>query len=147
MKKKLQIINSTALYEANYLKFLRVIPSIKSVCSNTQILSTANNQKIEITILEKTKYTTAISVNLTQHVNQQWLPNICMVIRTYHDARVAEVINFQNHSRILPRYTYPNLKMYQKNEKRQINQFFCDWLNYCLKTRCIFDDNVESIDA
>jgi len=147
MKKNLQIINSNSLYEANYAKLLRVIPCIKSLTAKAQILSTTNNQKIEITTLEKTKYTTAIAVSLTQHVNHQWLPNLCMVIRTYHDARVAEVINFQNHTRILPRYTYPNLKMYQKNEKRQINQFFCDWLNYCLKTRCIFDDNVEPIDA
>ena len=147
MKKSLQIINSNALYEANYAKLLRVIPCIKSLTTKAQILSATNNHKIEITTLEKTKYTTAISVSLTQNVNHQWLPNMCMVIRTYHDARVAEVINFQNHTRILPRYTYPNLKMYQKNEKRQINQFFCDWLNYCLKTRCIFDGNVEPIDA
>ena len=147
MKKKLQNINSTSLHEVAYAKLLIVVPCINSLTAKAEILSSTNNHKIVITTLEKTKYTITISVSLTQNVDHQWLPNMCMVIRTYHDARVAEVINFQNHTRILPRYTYPNLNMYQKNEKRQINQFFSDWLNYCLKTRCIFNGNIESIDA
>ena len=145
MTNKLLTKNSTLVHEANYARLLYVIPEIQSIRSRALIRSQTKNHKIEINVLEKTKYTSALSITLIQHSSQRWLPNLCIVIRTYHDARIVEVINFQNHCQIRSKYNYPNAKMYHKNEKQQINHFFGEWLSYCIKSRCIFDNYIEPI--
>jgi len=56
-----------------------------------------------------------------------------MVIRLYHDARMAEVISSQDIIQVKPRYDYPNKNMHQQDEKQQINQFLNEWLHLCLE--------------
>jgi hypothetical protein len=56
-----------------------------------------------------------------------------MVIRLYHDARLAEVISNQDIRHIKPRYDYPNNQMHQPDEKQQINVFLKEWLQLSLQ--------------
>ena len=56
-----------------------------------------------------------------------------MIIRLYHDARMAEVISSQDICQVKPRYDYPNKNMHQQDEKQQINQFLNEWLHLCLE--------------
>jgi len=56
-----------------------------------------------------------------------------MVIRMYHDARMAEVISNQDIRQVKPRYDYPNVHMHLPDEKQQINQFLKEWLQLSLK--------------
>ena len=56
-----------------------------------------------------------------------------MVVRLYHDARMAEVISNQDVQQIKPRYDYPNEKMHLPDEKQQVNYFLKEWLQLCLK--------------
>jgi uncharacterized protein YqiB (DUF1249 family) len=53
-------------------------------------------------------------------------------VRLYHDAKMAEVISAQNIGSLQPSYRYPNIKMYQKNEKEMVNIFLAEWLQFCL---------------
>jgi hypothetical protein len=78
---------------------------------------------------------------------QRWILKIFMTVRTYHDARVAEVLNFQHHSRFQAQYDYPNPRMFHTNEKQQINRFFNEWLDHCLKSQLRFDSEFESVGA
>jgi uncharacterized protein YqiB (DUF1249 family) len=137
----------TALHEGNYAKLQRVVPCIRHLRHDTTYRAQRSNQHIEISILEKTKYTTTFSLTLVHESMQRWIPKIFMTVRTYHDARVAEVLNFQHHSRFQAQYDYPNPRMFHTNEKQQINRFFNEWLDHCLKSQLRFDSEFESIDA
>jgi len=87
-----------------------------------------------LTIKEVTRYTTLVNIQ------QQIIPSAygeilapSMLVRLYHDARMAEVNACQHISYIKPRYDYPNKKMYHPDEKQQINQFLKEWLQLCLQ--------------
>ena len=61
-------------------------------------------------------------------------------IRVYHDAKSAEVIEFQNQRRFQAIYDYPNAKMRQRNEKAQINRFLSEFLAQCLNHGVAMDE-------
>lgn len=87
-----------------------------------------------LTIKEVTRYTTL--VNLKQFVADSCYGEILaptMMIRLYHDARMAEINSSQHIRYIKPRYNFPNDKMHYPDEKQQINQFLKEWLQLCLQ--------------
>ena len=55
------------------------------------------------------------------------------VVRVYHDAGLAEVVNCQHYRQFSARYEYPNEQMYQVDEKAQVNRFLSELLAHCLK--------------
>ena len=116
------------VYERNYSYLLELIPELGSLHDKTRI--TLNDlEHLEIVIREQSPFTTVLDID---HVlDNAHLPDMAMSIRVYHDARMAEVIRYQRHSRIQPSYAYPNKDMHQPLEKRQINLFFSDWLKHC----------------
>ena len=137
---------STVLHETNYAKLLYVIPSAKTLSSRLQIATLHSSQFIELALLEKSKFTTTLQLDIRHSRQMPWLKHLTLSIRLYHDARVAEVLSFQHHRRFEPKYDYPNPRMYHKNEKQQLNQFLSEWLDYCIKHRYIFKENLESLD-
>ena len=130
--------NSTLVHQSNYVKIMRVIPFIRAMHCDAQIWARTPAHQVEINILEVTPYTTSFSFSINYAGQQKWLPQVFITVRCYHDARVAEVVNFQQHKQFQARYSYPNPKMYQRNEKQQINRFLGEWMTYCLKTSCAF---------
>ncbi len=86
---------------------------------------------VEITILEAFKYTTTLEV-VQKPMMRDWMTNPSMLIRVYHDASTAEVVSYQGHRNLEPRYAQPNARMYQPDEKGQVNQFLGEWLTHCL---------------
>lgn len=88
----------------------------------------------KITVNEITRYTSLITFE-QKILDNNTLPSVLhprMVIRLYHDARMAEVISSQDIHQVKPRYDYPNEQMHQQDEKQQINQFLNEWLHLCL---------------
>ncbi|MFC1234671.1 DUF1249 family protein [Vibrio sp. DW001] len=117
------------VYETNYAKLNALLPNQPSV---GDVRSYQVAQMIyQLEVIELTKYTTLIDVS--QCDQQPIFPLPKMTVRLYHDARVAEVCASEQISRVQARYDYPNLKMMQKDEKFQLNQFLSDWLSFCLK--------------
>ena len=139
--------NLTLVHQANYVKINRIVPFIRSMHCDSHIFAQTPAHRVEIRILEVTKYTTTFSFAINYIGNQTWLPQIHITVRCYHDARVAEVVKFQHHKHFDSRYSYPNPNMHQKNEKQQINRFLGEWLNYCLQTRCAFHPSEVPINA
>ena len=88
-------------------------------------------QQIRCQVLERCKYTTTLS--LVQDANiADWFPKPAIIVRMYHDARMAEVLSFERNRYIQAIYTYPNKQMYQPDEKAQNNAFLGEWLSHCL---------------
>lgn len=153
--------NATTLHEANFRKLSRVVPDLReheyatclnveysvclnaedSVCLDAEDSAGAKAQgapRLSLRILEMSKYTKTFSLHLQQYLNQPWLPGLHIKVRNYYDAGVTEVLAFQHHHRLDARYVYPNPSMHQRNEKWQSNHFLGEWLDHCIRTRCVF---------
>ena len=87
---------------------------------------------VEITIVEAFKYTSTLEI-IQKPVFTQWMTNPSMLVRVYHDASTAEVVSYQGHRNLKPRYEPQNPMMYQSDEKMQVNKFLGEWLNHSLK--------------
>lgn len=144
--KKKQLRNSTSLHEANFAKLSRVIPGLRGLTGKISGRG-PNNTLVEIQILDNSKYTNTISLKVKQDSVHALLPALHIKIRNYYDASVTEVLAFQQHHQLKPRYDYPNPRMYQCDEKWQTNQFLGEWLDHCLRGRCIFQGDIELLDA
>lgn len=86
---------------------------------------------VEITIVEAFKYTCTMEIVQLPEF-KQWMTNPSMLVRVYHDANTAEVVSYQGHKNLQPRYEQPNPRMYQPDEKMQVNRFLGEWLTHCL---------------
>ena len=146
LTRKRQLKNSTGLHEANFAKLTRVFPGLRELQGKI-IGRGPNDSLVELQVLESSKYTKTFSLKLNHGTASTLLPSLHIKIRNYYDASVTEVLAFQKHHRLNPRYRYPNPKMYHCDEKWQTNQFLGDWLDHCLRGRCIFQDDTELLDA
>lgn len=96
-----------------------------------------------VQLVERSRYTTL--VRFTQHgpkieVSQPELASVdlnlappTMLIRLYHDAQSAEVVEVRNETRFKEVYEYPNPKMRSRDEKAQVNRFLGEYLSMCLR--------------
>ncbi|KXF80347.1 DUF1249 family protein [Enterovibrio coralii] len=117
------------MYETNYAKLVRLMPRQDDV--GEFCVYEIQGQEFQLDVVESTRYTTLIDIWQRGEVPSYLRPRL--TVRLYHDARVAEVCTSQQISRIQPRYDYPNPRMHQRDEKRQVNAFLSDWLALCLK--------------
>ena len=82
--------------------------------------------------MEAFKYTTTLEIEQRPEL-RKWMTNPSMLVSVYHDASTAEVVSYQGHRNLKPRYSTPNPDMYHSDEKMQVNSFLGDWLTHCLK--------------
>ena len=116
------------VYEKNYAFLVRLLPFLLENDGVVRACAKNLNAKIEITILEQCRYTQTIQIKQVFTHGSPHLPGLSLKVRIYHDAQLAEVISYQGHSRMLPKYNYPNKKMFHRDEKRQVNYLLNDWL-------------------
>ena len=121
------------LCDINYMLMLRLLADKEQVGeSRSFFISDFLCYQLEVN--EVTRYTSLITIRqdatvMGEHLTQWFSP--MMVVRLYHDARMAEVVKSQDIGRIKPRYDYPNHQMHQPDEKQQTNQFLKEWLQLC----------------
>jgi uncharacterized protein YqiB (DUF1249 family) len=121
--------------DANYLRLVKLAPDLDDHAQRALVLIVAERRiTVRIRLLERCPYTSLVEVS--QH---PWfdalafeLPAPRMTVRMYHDARSAEVVEFQSGRRFHPVYGYPNEEMRQRDEKAQINRFLAEYLSACL---------------
>jgi uncharacterized protein YqiB (DUF1249 family) len=56
-----------------------------------------------------------------------------MVVRLYHDARSAEILDLEGRGQLDGLYAYPNRNMHQPDEKAQQNRFLAEFLGISLE--------------
>lgn len=124
-----------SLCDINYMLLLRILADKEQV-GEQQCFFISDFLSYRVVINELTRYTTLITMSQEANITGYNLSELLrpkMVIRLYHDARMAEVISNQNVRQIKPRYDYPNDKMHLPDEKQQINFFLKEWLQLCLQ--------------
>jgi len=117
-------------FERNY-SFLRdIFPEIIELSSGELVYSD-NLKVVKIQCLEVSRYTTLISLSLTFTECPQ-IPPVTMSIRLYHDAEVADVISYQNITRLIAPF-FSAKKETDQDHKRQANILLYELLSGCVK--------------
>ncbi len=121
--------------EINYHRIMRLLPELDEqeewcfgVDANSEEL-----KQVSIHVVERSKYTTTVTL-AQESMLDDWVPKPLLTVRLYHDAHMAEVLSFQRNRYIRQNYTYPNEKMFQPDEKAQLNAFLGEWLEFCLRS-------------
>lgn len=118
------------VYEDNFRRLMKLLPGLGG--NGVSCRASARQDGLRVDVLEQHRYTTVIGLaqQLPLSILSAAMPR--MTVRIYHDARVAEVLSYQRHSRFRPRYDYPNPDMCQVREKQRVNEFLGEWLDHCL---------------
>lgn len=132
---KVDLARQQAECETNYWRLNKLMPGAHTERWGFAVNSGDTHHQTRIHILERSRYTTTVKIAQSekQRSESAWLKAPQLTVRLYHDARLAEVLAWENHRRLQPRYDYPNRAMYQRDEKAQLNRFLGEWLSLCLK--------------
>lgn len=119
--------------EANYFRLIKLLGDHLSDDYRFLIQRGQHPWLQLINIIERSPYTTTLSWRqLPLFHTSPWLSSLRLTIRLYKDAQLAEVLAWEGHRRLRPRYDYPNKAMYLADEKRQLNRFLAEWLELTL---------------
>ena len=136
--------------DANYYRLMKLVPDLRERDERALNLVVAERElKVRIKVVERCPYTTLLELTqlpLTEALSFE-LPAPRLTIRLYHDARTAEVIEFQNERRFNAVYEYPNGEMRQRDEKAQINRFLSEYLSACLSHGATVEQQVVVTDG
>jgi len=118
--------------ETNYLRLSKLMPDRCSRPSRLISISlgTSRELQIRLSVLDEAPYTSTLVMRQSQRIWGAQVPE--MTVRAYHDARMAEVIAYQNIRAPKAVYSYPNPRMHAPDEKRQLNLLLGEWLSMCL---------------
>lgn len=120
------------VYEDNYRLLQRLIPEFDQGGDRLE-LSGNEGQELELLILERCRYTTMVALSMPFTIDGEWLPELSMQLRVYHDARVVEVSAYQGCYRLPARYQVESHGRHHRDDKQQINYLLHDLLLYCLR--------------
>ena len=118
-KYKPQLATLMNLCDVNYMLLIKLLADKEEV-GQARKFFISDFLSYVVTVNEVTRYTTLITISqdtieVGKELSQLFQPK--MVIRLYHDARMAEVITSQNIRQVKPRYDYPNSKMHLPDEQ------------------------------
>lgn len=118
--------------DTNYLRLHKLFPDLRESDSATIGVDFSGVRlTVRFDVLEQSPYTTLIK--LSQSPDIPWSHKASLTIRLYHDAKSAEVVEYQGKKHFLRAvYDYPNVDMRQPDEKAQINRFLGEYLSLCL---------------
>lgn len=85
---------------------------------------------VRVAIIDQAPYTTTVEFHQKSE-GCRYLDQQKLIVRLYHDVKMAEVVAWNNHRNWLPVYAYPNHRMNHPDEKIILNQFLGEWLLHC----------------
>ncbi len=130
MRYKVDLQAMMADCEANYRRLQQLLVDDTDAC----ILLEGRDMGVVLRQRERTPYTSLVEMSAEGSEDlPPWMASPSLLIRLYHDARMAEVVSFAGVRRVRSRYTYPNDQMLHSDEKAQWNAYLADWLRYCLR--------------
>ena len=140
---KINLSDFHALCEANYHFLLRLFPGYEQAVR--QIFE-AGEGVVRLEVTGRDRYTTDLRL-FCQGLASAAFCNINLDLRLYHDASMAEVVNYHPSLRFEASYIYPNPKMVQRDEKYQRNLFLFELLGYCIENgRSISNPDIDVIN-
>lgn len=132
MRYKVDLKRFMADCEANYHRLHRLLHGFEAGLNRQVALPIGDATTMNLVILERTPYTSLVEIRQQGAATPSWLPQPCLKVRLYHDARLAEVVDYGGRRNPRPRHPYPNDHMLQPDEKAQWNRFLAEWLAFAL---------------
>ncbi len=127
---KVNLLALQAKCSANYGLMLKIFPVL--LADSTFEFAISDCSTVRMNLIERTPYTDL--VGLQQSAVAKILPELSLCkIRMYHDAKMAEVVEWEGQRSLKGRYQYPNKAMHQEDEKWQRNRFLGELLEHCLR--------------
>ena len=117
--------------EANYQRLHRLLGGAadNEIC----ILLEDRDSSVVLRVSEKTPYTSLVEMSVQEsEPRPAWLTAPTLLIRLYHDARMAEVVSFEGFRNAQLR-SDSHGALFHNDEKAQWNGFLAEWLRYCLR--------------
>ncbi len=141
--------------DTNYLRIKKLFPHLREddLCEFGVRLG-PRLTIVSMSVLERGPYTTLLRLSGREApalsddavldtdeapVTHFWAAHPRMTVRLYHDARCAEVVDYQRARHFQAVYAYPNPGMRQPDEKAQVNRFLGEFLALCLECGLITD--------
>ncbi len=128
---KIDLKHFLAECEANYRRLAMLFPDMAAADERRLGLDGAGACEVILAVRERSAHTTLLSIYQGER-GDRWLKTPVLVVRVYHDARLAEVTACEGERNIWPRQEYPNRRMLHRDEKAQWNRFLGEWLAICL---------------
>lgn len=122
-----------AVCEVNYARITTLLSDV-DVENLTYQLRLSSTLCYQLRLVDAGRYTSTLEVT-QQHSHDDRVKQPDMVVRLYHDARMAEVTQCAQITRFEPRYHYPNQRMHHPDEKHMLNRFLGEWLSFCLQQK------------
>lgn len=136
--------NLHRLNEVNYQLIMRLIPDLLNM-AETAVSKTKNADDLHLKIIERSPYTTALSLTHYFQAGSIRFPVPDLWLRVYHDVCVAEAIaqldgNSPAHARAYDWHEGLDISI-----KRELNTFTEKWLRNCLQEgHCFRTKNLHS---
>jgi len=146
---ELRSLNPMWVYEHNYVTLLELFPFLKTD-QRDEVYFINDEFELKIHILERCKFTNIVQIELKYvkgNSSRCYVSDVKFMCRIYYDAKLVEVISYQDLARLLPEYTFPNKQMCQPDEKQQANLLFYDWLASTIAGRYRAKDEYDCSNA
>lgn len=132
---KVDLSSQQADCEANYLRLRKMLPQMAERDKWLFDIGSGPVQgQLAVGVVDRAPYTTTLELTqppVSGGTTSTPIRRPRLIVCMYHDANMAEVVAWEDHRRLRPRYDYPNRQMYQSDEKAQLNRFLADWLTLC----------------
>jgi uncharacterized protein YqiB (DUF1249 family) len=116
------------LYENNFIRLRKLMPDLHSLPLNA-VSRLPGCLSLHMTILERSRYTTTLSLTYYFDDAEQTFAEPALTIRVYHDASIVEVLTGHlKHGRV----RYDHIPARARKIKWKLNRFLYKWLGYSL---------------
>jgi len=120
-----------ALYEANYLRFMRLIPELERL-QGTVVSQVSGALDLYLSILHRYRYTTEVQLTYRFGANETGVLEPAARICVYHDAHAAELVAHCRRRRYAQdKPLQAGTRMPLLERKWEMNRFLYKWLRYC----------------
>ena len=124
MNKTLRTKDHLTTCSANYSRLRKILNGFKHDIYNFEILHHAQKSQAEFLVISRTPHTLSIEAKCKN--NDLTLANFILRINIYIDAKLAEVISYQQEKPV-PFFSPPQFNQSQ-DEKYQQNRMLTEWL-------------------
>jgi len=140
---RIDLTSMMAECESNYARLKKLLPGELGIQSWELGVSYpgGGDARVHFEVTEVFKFTTTLQISL-HAVVPHLLNDTKLVVRMYHDARMAEVVQSTSGGQFKGKYAYPNRRMYHSDEKVQLNHYLGECLNQCVRFGHVLTDLV-----
>lgn len=132
MRYKIDLPAMMADCEANYQSLQRLLAGADGC--DACILLDGRDSGVVLRVREQTPYTSLVEMSVQEGpATPAWLAAPTLLVRLYHDARMAEVVSFAGFRTAQLRGEAASRALFHNDEKVQWNGFLAEWLRYCLR--------------